>query len=76
MELYEQAGFREVSFKSMQRGDALLMSIGKTAGLNHVAVYMGDQYVLHHMTGRLSSRDLLGDWLLKCTGKVLRHESR
>jgi len=74
-ELYETAGFREISLKNLQPGDALLMSI-VSKHLNHVAVYVGDQYVLHHMTGRLSSRDLLGDWLLKCTGKVLRHESR
>lgn len=73
--LYEEAGFRQVSLKSLQVGDALLMSIGST-GLNHVAVYIGDQYVLHHQVNRLSSRDLLGGWLLKCTGKVLRHESR
>lgn len=74
-ELYEAAGFREVNLKNLQVGDALLMSIGASK-LNHIAVYIGDQYVLHHLTGRLSSRDLLGDWLLKCTGKVLRHESR
>jgi len=74
-ELYEAAGFREVDLKKLQPGDALLMSIASKR-LNHVAVYIGEQYVLHHMTGRLSSRDLLGDWLLKCTGKVLRHESR
>lgn len=75
VELYEQAGFREVSIKHMQYGDAMLMSIGST-GLNHVAVYLGEQQVLHHLTNRLSSRDLLGGWLLKCTGKVLRHETR
>lgn len=74
-ELYEQAGFEQVSLKDLQVGDALLMSIS-SKGLNHVAVYIGDQYILHHMAGRLSSRDLLGDWLLKCTGKVLRHASR
>ena len=74
-QLYAEAGFREVDLKRLQVGDALLMAIG-AVGLNHVAVYVGDQYVLHHLNGRLSSRDLLGDWLLKCTGKVLRHESR
>ena len=74
-ELYEQAGFREVSLRQAQYGDAFLMSID-SKGLNHVAIYLGDQYVLHHLTNRLSSRDLLGDWLLKCTGKVVRHETR
>ena len=74
-QLYAEAGFHEVDLKRLQPGDALLMAIG-AVGLNHVAVYIGDQYVLHHLNGRLSSRDLLGDWLLKCTGKILRHESR
>jgi len=74
-ELYEQAGFRQVSLREMQVGDALLMSISSDK-LNHVAVYVGNQQVLHHLTNRLSSRDLLGEWLLKCTGKVLRHETR
>ena len=74
-QLYAEAGFREVDLKQLQVGDALLMAIG-AVGLNHIAVYVGDQYVLHHLNERLSSRDLLGDWLLKCTGKVLRHESR
>ena len=74
-ELYEQAGFRQVSIRKLQVGDALLMAMGSNY-LNHVAVYVGDQYVLHHLTGRLSSRDLLGEWLLKCTGKVVRHETR
>jgi len=72
---WEEAGFRPVDINEMQPGDAMLMAID-SGKLNHVGVYLGDQMVLHHLRGRLSSRDLLGEWLLKCTGKVLRHESR
>ena len=38
--------------------------------------YMGDQQVLHHVQGRLSSRDLYGGYYGKSTACALRHESR
>ena len=65
---WEGIGFREVKVEEMPKGDALLMAIDSNK-LNHVGVYIGDQMVLHHLRGRLSSRDLLGEWLLKCTGR-------
>ena len=71
---WEGIGFKEVKIEEMQKGDALLMAIDSNK-LNHVGVYIGDQMVLHHLRGRLSSRDLLGEWLLKCTGKVLRYDA-
>ena len=43
---------------------------------NHAAIYMGDQQVLHHVQGRLSSRDLYGGYYGKSTACALRHESR
>ena len=70
---WRDAGFAPLTEdQTLQRGDAVLMSI-MGSGLNHVGVYLGDQMLLHHIRGRLSSRDMYGGWLQKCTGKLLRH---
>lgn len=70
---WREAGFRELDEdEPLQPGDAVLLSLNGP-GLNHVGIYIGDQLLLHHVRGRLSSRDLYGGWLMKQTGRRLRH---
>ena len=71
----KEAGFFELKKEQkLKNYDALLMSIG-AAGLNHVAIFLGDM-VLHHLADRLSCREPYSEWLLKCTGKRYRYAQK
>jgi proteasome lid subunit RPN8/RPN11/uncharacterized protein (UPF0248 family) len=74
LENFANEGFREIPLRSLERGDALLLKFDANIP-THAAVYLGDQVILHHMQGRLSSRDVLGSYYLERTVKALRHES-
>ena len=70
---FEKTGFRELKpEENLQLNDCLLFSLNST-GLNHVGVLLQNQMILHHIEGRLSSRDFYGEWLMKCTGKRVRY---
>ena len=58
--------------ENLQVNDCLLFSLNST-GLNHIGVLLKNQMILHHIEGRLSSRDFYGEWLMKCTGKRIRY---
>jgi len=56
-------------------GDCFLMKLESNT-CNHAAIYLGENIVLHHVQGRLSSRDVYGGYYQKVTEVCLRHESR
>tara|TARA_R100000781_G_scaffold49607_1_gene32916 strand:+ start:6270 stop:6983 length:714 start_codon:yes stop_codon:yes gene_type:complete len=71
---YDKEGFRKVSLNEIQKHDVLLIHLEANLP-NHAAVYLGDQQILHHVQGRLSSRDILGEYYIKNTAFVARHNT-
>jgi len=69
---YTDAGF--VVVDDLQVHDIILMKVGSPVA-NHAAVYLGDDIILHHVMGKISSRDIYGGWWKKITVKILRHKS-
>jgi len=75
---FNREGFRKIPVEEVQRGDLILMNLVSPVP-NHAAIYLGDSRVLHHVQGRLSSRDVYtlgGSYYGKSTACALRHESR
>lgn len=73
-DLYEDnfrlEGFEVVS--DLKEHDIILMQHGSNK-INHGAVYLGDNIMLHHSTNRLSSRDVYGGYWRKNTRYIIRH---
>jgi len=67
------SGFKEVSKDNIINDDVLLMQ-GPDEKLNHVALYIGDQTILHHNIRQLSCRELYDLRYIEATKKVYRYE--
>ena len=72
---FKKEGMREVEMDSIKYGDILLLKLDSIVP-NHAAIYLDDMIILHHVQGRLSSRDVYGGYYQKVTELCLRHESR
>jgi proteasome lid subunit RPN8/RPN11 len=71
-ENFEKAGFFEIEHRDLKEHDCILMQIHSKV-MNHAAVYLGKDVMLHHLTGRLSRREIFGGYYKKHSGKYLRH---
>lgn len=75
-EKFKDFGFVKVGnseFLDFKKNDVILMQVGSPVP-NHGAIYIGDNLILHHCQGRLSSRDVYGGYWRKVTNMVIRHK--
>ena len=70
---FEKAGFKRITLEDLSCGDVILMTVNSTVP-NHGAIYLGDNMILHHVHGRLSTRDIFGGYWLKNAMVYLRYE--
>lgn len=87
VENFEKAGFRRLKEgEPVKEADVLLMQV-RAKVPNHAGVYIGDSALteapelhkihdafLHHLYGRLSTREVYGGYWKECTTHVLRHK--
>ena len=71
---FAKAGFKPITQSELQTGDVILMTICSSVP-NHGALYLGDGLILHHIHGRLSTREVFGGYYLKNTTHYLRYEN-
>lgn len=76
-EYFPNSGWRRIShFDGIKEGDAFVVPY-YTEALCHCGVFVGEDEVLHHMSGKLSERVPHWTWLRRAIegGKLFRHES-
>lgn len=69
---FASVGFVAIDAADLEAGDCFLMQVASPVP-NHAAVYLGDGLILHHLQGRLSSRDVYGGYWKKITTHTLRY---
>lgn len=72
MKNYKDWGFIKIDPDDLQEGDLILMQI-RSPVANHAAVYIGNTQIIHHLYGRLSSRDVYGGYWREVTRATLRY---
>lgn len=74
MENFAAAGFAPIS-GPIREHDVIIMQFGHNAKkANHAGVYIGDGVMLHHMYGRLSTREAYLGQFQEVTRVIVRHK--
>lgn len=72
MQHFADAGFAPIK-GTIRKHDVIIMQV-RAPVPNHAGVFIGDpDRMLHHMHGRLSTRDVYGGWFQEVTRIVVRH---
>lgn len=75
--VYEREGFEKVegwTLKNLNPGDLLCMAIGSSKA-NHMAIYVGENKIVHHKVNSFSTDETLRDFWRKSICYVLRHKT-
>lgn len=71
-ENWKNEGFVQLIDEEPRTGDLFLIQTDNSGNPNHIAIYLGDDIMLHHAHGRLSRRDVYGGYWQKHTTVHLR----
>ena len=70
---WQAEGFVEVPADEMREGDMIMMQI-QAPVTNHAAIYLGNNIILHHNFGNLSTRVPYGEYWRNRTVRVVRRK--
>lgn len=75
MDYFKDEGFevQQISLSQLQVGDVLLMRINGAPLVNHIAIYVGNNMIIHHLYAGLSREDNLSDRWKTRVMSVVRH---
>ena len=70
---WESEGFVQIDPAEMRTGDMIMMRL-QSPVTNHAAIYLGDNLMLHHNSGNLSTRVPYGDYWRNRTVRIVRRK--
>lgn len=73
METFPKIGFHEIPIEEIEPGDVILMRV-RSDVVNHGAVYLGRDQILHHVLGRNSAREVFGGYWRKVAACAIRYQ--